>query len=217
MIQFSKYLQLPFSDTITKNQFVPIDISTTNEDLKSFDVSSSEEWEKYIQTYLKKNKAVIAYGGYLEKRDIYNRSEYFSASDKESARNIHLGIDFWCDLSHKIVAVFDGEIHSFQNNTNYGDYGPTIILKHTIDNNIFYSLYGHLSLSSLENINVGDKISKGQFIAELGDATINGDYAPHLHFQLIKDISNNFGDYPGVCSQNELEFYQNNCPNPNFF
>jgi hypothetical protein len=26
----------------------------------------------------------------------------------------------------------------------------------------------------------------------LGDASVNGDYAPHLHFQIIADISNSF-------------------------
>jgi len=44
---------------------------------------------------------------------------------------------------------------------------------------------------------------------------INGDYAPHLHFQIIIDMEEKTGDYPGVCSENKLEFYKNNCPNPN--
>tara|TARA_R110002110_G_scaffold60312_3_gene169896 strand:+ start:464 stop:673 length:210 start_codon:yes stop_codon:yes gene_type:complete len=51
-------------------------------------------------------------------------------------------------------------------------------------------------------------------IATLGDANINGDYPPHLHFQIIKDIQEYFGDYPGVCSEKYLEFFRVNCPNP---
>ena len=52
-------------------------------------------------------------------------------------------------------------------------------------------------------------------MATLGDATINGDYAPHLHFQIIKDIAENTGDYPGVCSKNKRNYYLDNCPDPN--
>jgi murein DD-endopeptidase MepM/ murein hydrolase activator NlpD len=56
---------------------------------------------------------------------------------------------------------------------------------------------------------------KGQQIATLGDASVNGDYSPHLHFQIIKNIGDYFGDYPGVCSKTDLNFYLDNCPNPN--
>ncbi|MDO6744080.1 peptidoglycan DD-metalloendopeptidase family protein [Tenacibaculum soleae] len=197
---------------ITK--YIPISIASTNKEL-TFDVSSSNEWEVYINNYLKVNDKVVAFGGYLETRDIYNRSEYFNQQSEENQRNIHLGIDLWCNANTNVLAVLDGEIHSFKNNKNFGDYGPTIILKHTIDNHIFYSLYGHLSESSLKNLNIGDKVSQGEKIAVLGDNSVNGDYAPHLHFQLIMDMESNLGDYPGVSSIKTLDFYKNNCPDPN--
>ena len=44
---------------------------------------------------------------------------------------------------------------------------------------------------------------------------MNGDYAPHLHFQIIKNIADYEGDYPGVSSKNDLDFYSANCPDPN--
>lgn len=200
--------------SITFEEYMPISISSENKQL-NFDVSSSLEWEIYITNYLKEKKAKVAFGGYLEKRDIYNRSEYFTKQSKENQRNIHLGIDLWCDANTAVLAVLDGEVHSFKNNTNHGDYGPTIILKHTIDNGVFYSLYGHLSEDSLNNLSVGDKVSQGEKIAVLGDNSVNGDYAPHLHFQLIIDMEGNLGDYPGVSSEKTLNFYKENCPNPN--
>ena len=49
----------------------------------------------------------------------------------------------------------------------------------------------------------------------VGYSEVNGDYAPHLHFQIIKNIENFEGDYPGVTSQNNLAFYRANCPDPN--
>ena len=96
-----------------------------------------------------------------------------------------------------------------------GDYGPTLILQHKINGFTFHTLYGHLSLESLSDKKIGDKITKGEQIATLGLPPTNGDYAPHLHFQIIIDMENKTGDYPGVCSEKTLEYYANNCPNPN--
>ncbi|WP_373943365.1 peptidoglycan DD-metalloendopeptidase family protein [Polaribacter sejongensis] len=134
---------------------------------------------------------------------------------ENNKRNIHLGIDLWCKENTKVLAVLDGEIHSFKNNKNYGDYGPTIILKHQIKKEVFYTLYGHLSLKSIENIKIGDTVLQGNTIGYLGDSSVNGEYAPHLHFQIIRDLEDNFGDYPGVSSKENIAFYKNNCPNPN--
>ena len=196
--------------SISFSEYIPIDISSSNKALHTIDVSSSKEWEKYIEEYLEFHQVKVAYGGYLEVRDIYNRSEYFT----DEIRNIHLGVDFWCKEGSPVLAAFEGKVHSFQNNTNYGDYGPTIILEHEFKNESFYTLYGHLSIDSIAHKKIGTKIKTGEMIGMIGDASVNGDYAPHLHFQVIKDLEGCFGDYPGVCSEEKLDFYRLNCPNP---
>jgi murein DD-endopeptidase MepM/ murein hydrolase activator NlpD len=76
-------------------------------------------------------------------------------------------------------------------------------------------LYGHLSEASIATIKVGDLFVQGSVLGFLGEASVNGDYAPHLHFQIIKDLADYFGDYPGVSASSDLEFYQQNCPDPN--
>jgi len=192
--------------------YCEIDLSSSNKDLESVNVASSQDWENYIDAYLLERNMQVAYGGYLEKRNIYNRSDYFNNSDVD--RNIHLGVDFWAPEKTSVHAVLDGTIHSFQNNDNFGDYGPTIILEHEFDGETFYSLYGHLSLKSLESITLGQKIGAGDQIGWLGDASVNGDYAPHLHFQLILNLEGKKGDYPGVCSSEKMNWYAENCPNP---
>ncbi|TNJ45794.1 peptidoglycan DD-metalloendopeptidase family protein [Tamlana fucoidanivorans] len=198
----------------TGDNYIAIDLSESNTDLNDIDLTSSENFSVYINNYLKNYKAQVAYGGYLEIRNIYKRSSHFN-ENTETERNIHLGLDLWCDAGTKVLAVFAGTVHSFNNNTNYGDYGPTIILKHQIDEDVFYTLYGHLSLESLHDLEVGLTIEQGQRIGSLGTSNVNGDYPPHLHFQVIKDIESFWGDYPGVCSQENLAFYKTNCPDPN--
>lgn len=194
--------------------YSPLDLSVSNEQLKNEKLDIAQDYENYIQKVLDTNNAKIAYGGYLENRNLYKRSTVFN-NQIENERNIHIGLDLWINEEASIHAVLDGKIHSYQNNTALGDYGPTIILEHNIDGFTFYSLYGHLNKACLEHIKVGDKIKKGQQIANLGLPPINGDYAPHLHFQLIIDMQGKKGDYPGVCSQDNLKFYKENCPDPN--
>ncbi len=199
---------LVIDPTISLDNYMTLDLSVSNPEIMSVQANSSSEWEQYINDFLHRNNKKIAFGGYLEKRNIYQRSDYFKNS--ESNRNIHLGIDFWIAAGTGVHAFADGVVHSFQDNQNHGDYGPTIILEH----GNFYSLYGHLSRESLLDLSVGDTVNCGQKIAELGDASINGDYAPHLHFQLILDLEGNSGDYPGVCTEEEIPRFQENCPNP---
>lgn len=194
-------------------KYISLNLSETNETLNKIDVSSSSKLENYISNYIKINNAQVAFGGYLEVRNIYKRSQYFN-SQAQDERNIHLGIDLWCDVETPVYTPLDGIIHSFENNTNHGDYGPTIILKHNISGVEFFTLYGHLSLASIQNLEVGKIFKQNDEIATLGDASVNGDYPPHLHFQIIKDIQYFKGDYPGVCSKQDLEFYTANCPNP---
>lgn len=221
-MSFSEFLQSISSSSskvidpsISLSDYISLDLSSSNSQLSSINISSSDNLAEYIDHYIKTNNAKVAFGGYLETRGIYNRSDYFNDNDPEAERNIHLGLDLWISAGTPVHAVLDGEIHSFNNNTNYGDYGPTIILKHSIKGVDFYTLYGHLSLESLDSLKVGDKVSQGRVIATLGIAEVNGDYPPHLHFQIIKDIQDYKGDYPGVSSKQDLEFYKTNCPDPN--
>ena len=199
---------------IDYNSYHPLDLSITNVALNKVSLSKPNEYEDYISNYLLENKATVAYGGYNEQRDLYKRSTVFK-DDQTEERNIHIGLDLWIRAGTAVLAALDGKVHSYQNNDSLGNYGPTIILEHQVENQTFYTLCGHLSLESISKIKVGQQFKKGETIATLGDASVNGDYAPHLHFQIISDMQTNEGDYPGVCSKSDLDFYLNNCPDPN--
>ena len=199
---------------IDYNQYTPLDLSITNEAFKKLNIDSSKDFEAYIENYLNEKKAKVAFGGYKEVRNLYKRSKIFNSLSSEE-RNIHIGIDLWVKAGTPVLAAIDGFVHCFNYNMGVGDYGPTIILEHHIENQKFYTLYGHLSFESVNHLKVGSFYEKGQQLATLGDSSVNGDYAPHLHFQIIKKLVNNFGDYPGVCSKKDLDHYLENCPDPN--
>lgn len=200
---------------IPLEDYIPLDLSKHNTSLKTIDASSSKALETFVFEYMASHNAQVAFGGYNEVRNIYQRSTYFNQNDDATERNIHLGLDLWIEAGTAIYTPLEGIVHSFKNNKNYGDYGPTIILKHLVKDIEFYTLYGHLSLVSISNITIGQKFQRGQQLASLGDASVNGDYPPHLHFQIIKNLQGFEGDYPGVCSKQDLQFYLNNCPDPN--
>lgn len=200
--------------SIDYKDYVALDLSASTTDKLGLNLTNAKIFEDFIEEHLAKNGAKVAFGGYLEKRNLYKRSTAFK-NEITDERNIHIGLDLWIKAGTNVLAALDGKIHSFQNNKAIGDYGPTIILEHTIENITFYTLYGHLDLESLVGKEVGQIVKKGQIIATLGNPIVNGDYAPHLHFQIIKDLQNKIGDYPGVCSVKEIDFFAENCPNPN--
>jgi murein DD-endopeptidase MepM/ murein hydrolase activator NlpD len=199
--------------SISLTEYVPIDLSVTSTTLANLQLKTAVDYENYLKEYLTKHQAKIAFGGYLEHRNLYQRSSIFNNEQTEE-RNIHIGLDLWIEAGTKVLAALDGQVHSFQNNNNLGDYGPTLLLEHVLNNYTFYTLYGHLSLDSITPLKIGQKVSKGEAIASLGTSDVNGDYAPHLHFQIIRDLGDYQGDYPGVCSKSKLSYYRENCPDP---
>ena len=198
--------------SISYSEYVPLDLSISNPTIHH--LATAEDYGVFIQKHLEANAGKIAFGGYQEIRNLYQRSSVFKADNSEE-RNIHIGLDLWINETASVHAALGGTIHGFQNNTALGDYGPTIIIKHKLEGIVFHTLYGHLSEESLKGKLVGDTVAQGEQIGNLGLPPINGDYAPHLHFQIILDMENKVGDYPGVCSSTRLNHYITNCPDPN--
>lgn len=186
-----------------------IDLSINNADLQN--LGTQDALSLYIQKQTQLAGKRLAYGGYREQRNLYQRSELFSAE----ARTLHLGIDVWLGAGEPVYAHAAGTIHSIKNNDAHLDYGYTVITKHNnIDGSAYFSLYGHLSSSGLADMKVGQNLKEAQRLAYIGDINENGGWAPHLHFQLMLDMEGYSGDYPGVCSQEKADHYFTNCPDP---
>jgi murein DD-endopeptidase MepM/ murein hydrolase activator NlpD len=190
-----------------------VDLSSQNQLLSSVDPSDCVALHDVLHEQLQSAGAAFGIGGYAEKRSIYSRAEQYNCDGE--VRCIHLGIDVWVPTGEEVFSPFEATVHSFQINYAKGDYGPTIILEHVLDGVRFYTLYGHLSAASLDGKRVGQKISQGEKIAFVGSPPGNGDWPPHLHFQVIVDMLGNEGDFPGVSSEREKDTFLQICPDPN--
>jgi 4-aminobutyrate aminotransferase-like enzyme len=114
-----------------------------------------------------------------------------------------------------MFAPLAGEVFVVENRTGHLDYGGVIILRHvTPAGDPFYTLYGHLNPECCTRLKVGDQIEQGAAFCRLGDASMNGGWAPHVHFQLALTTQGIEADWPGVGDPDEMYLWRAVCPNP---
>lgn len=188
---------------------------------------------------MKRAGVQVGVGRYNEARPIYTAAAFaMTTNELPERRTVHLAIDLFLPAGAPVYAPLTGAVHSFANNANAQDYGPTIILQHTIPlptpphfgegtmppppdwgrsggGLTFYTLYGHLSEESLVDLYPGKIINKGEQIGTIGDYPINGDWPPHLHFQVITDLLGDCGGFNGVGAPSERAVWLSLCPDPN--
>jgi murein DD-endopeptidase MepM/ murein hydrolase activator NlpD len=192
-----------------KEKLFQFNFTDSNTALGASEIADTRLFSDYVNRTLKTHKAKYGIGGYQENRTLYRRSELFAG---EETRSLHLGVDIWGPAATPVYAALGGRVHSFAYNDNFGDYGATIILLHQLDAVAFYTLYGHLSLADISKYPEGSYITRGQVVGHFGTPEENGNWPPHLHFQIIHHIYGKKGDYPGVCKLSEAGVYLKNCP-----
>lgn len=203
-------------DGFRPQDFHSLDLSIHNPDFEQTDVTTYEGLDVYIQSVLQKNNAKVGYGGYDEHRIFYQQSPLFNDGSKPP-RCIHLGLDLWAPAATPVYAPLDARVHSFRYNDLMLDYGATIILEHQLHQLTFYTLYGHLTLASLENLYPNKPIAKGEAFTALGARHENGGWVPHLHFQVMLDMEGREGDFPGVATEADAPHFLAICPDPMVF
>ncbi|MDP2698007.1 peptidoglycan DD-metalloendopeptidase family protein [Thalassospira sp.] len=157
--------------------------------------------------------APVGVGRYREDRVCYQSPQFTKGGE---ARSQHLGIDLFLAAGTPVFMPLEGVVHSFADNNLPLDYGPTIIMEHNPEPGVrFWTLYGHLSRESLIGLKPGRVFGKGEKLCEFGDFPINGDWIPHLHFQIIFDLLDRAGDYFGAARPSEWDIWESICPNAN--
>ena len=185
------------------------------------DVADLETFNRHVFERMQAANTNVGIGRYNEARPIYTQEQYrLPGNDGAEWRTLHIGLDIFMEPGSPVLAPLDSIVHSFHNNAAPLDYGPTIILQHTVtgqDNRDItsFTLYGHLSADSLDGLYEGKPIAQGTPFASIGDMRVNGGWPPHLHFQIITDMLDKKGDFPGVARPGQRDTWLSLCPDPN--
>ena len=204
--------------SVKKTKLNNIDLSVSTKFIESSEVGNLEIFQYKIERLQEKFPDKILAGGYLEPRAIYTTDEYGkSGNSGNENRTIHIGLDFWLPPKTPVHSIFDGEVVMATNDAGDKEYGGLVVLKHKAKDFNFYTLYGHNSVKSATIHSVGNKIKKGDKISELGNYPENGNWPPHLHFQIMLSMMDFKIDFPGVMYFNQINIWKEICPDPNLF
>lgn len=177
-----------------------------------------------VETEIAAAGASIGIGRYDEVRRCYAGDLFAAAHDGfPERRTVHLGIDLFAPAGTPVHAPLDGEVWSVRDNAGRLDYGPTVILRHRTEAPPveFFTLYGHLARSVIDRLRPGSHVARGAAFAEIGPHPENGDWPPHVHFQVMPDIlddeddpSARRGEFPGVGAPSQRALWRSLCPDP---
>ena len=220
-VQLRKWLDSQsFEDVLTlpedPNALGILDLSISSPDLTGRDSGDTEDFTNRVSQKMRSNGLTLGIGRFMEPRGFYIADAFEGRlGDPRERRTIHLGIDLFQEPGTAIHAPLAGRVHTVRENQNRLDYGPTVILEHSAPSGLFWTLYGHLERASVENLKAGDSIDAGQLIARIGTYPENGDWPPHLHFQIITDLMGFEGNFPGVALPRDSNVWTSFCPDPN--
>ncbi|HEY5691270.1 MAG TPA: aminotransferase class III-fold pyridoxal phosphate-dependent enzyme, partial [Cyclobacteriaceae bacterium] len=172
--------------------------------------------EERIQQAISISGKSIGIGKYNEVRPFYTSNAFqHEGNDGPEWRTVHIGLDVFAAAEQPVFAPLDGVVYSVEDNAGNRNYGPTVILQHDVEPGLtFYTLYGHLSRSTLTHLKPGDQVLAGDQFSSLGNFEENGGWSPHLHFQITLDLLGKQGDFPGVALPGQIEIWKSICPNP---
>lgn len=202
---------VPFD--LTSGKVVVFDFTEANRELTHLDINDVSGFTEYLFESIAEAETPVGIGRYDEDRVLYRHSPLFDGTAER--RSIHIGIDLFVVEGTEILAPVPATVHSAADNAGLGNYGPTVILRHQLDDIEFHTLYGHLSRASIGRLQPGTTLSVGDTVGEVGDLHENGGWPPHLHFQIISEMLNEEVDYPGVAAPSERERFLELCPDPN--
>lgn len=173
-------------------------------------------WTEVLFGRMLAEGASLGLGRYDEARRWYTADLFREETDAGPEwRSVHLGVDLFAAPGTPVVAPLEGVVHSVRDNAGRQDYGPTVLLRHEpAPGIVFHTLYGHLGTDALR-LTPGQRVRRGERIGSIGDRPGNGDWAPHLHFQIATDLLDREGEFPGVARPSERSVWIALSPDPN--
>lgn len=118
--------------------------------------------------------------------------DYAYPTDKEATQltspfgpregGMHWGVDLVGPRGTPIYAFADGRVIQAQDSGVQG-FGGWVVVEHNIDGKKIQTVYGHEEPGQVK-VKAGDKVTKGQHIADIGNAGVST--GPHLHFEVVE-------------------------------
>ncbi len=205
-------MELPDADDAT----CVLDLSVASPLLHGRDTADTQAFTRRVFREMEDRGAEVGIGRYLEPRAFYLTDTFAGREgDPRERRTIHLGIDLFDQAGAEVRAPLKARVKSVQDNGEGLDYGPTVILEHDGPAGPFWTLYGHLERASVADLEVGAEVAAGDVIARIGPYPENGDWPPHLHFQIMTDLLDREGEFPGVALPRERAIWSSFSPDPN--
>lgn len=138
-------------------------------------------------------------------------SDFIGFGDKNSSfgDRCHLANDYNLPEGSPVYATADGIVERASTVIPfYGDSagasGAAMIVKHqTSSGQVFYGLYGHIGKMTVD---IGERVTRGQQIAQVGRYTSGGGHYPHLHFGINTVEPSYHGYTPTTACVDKLNF-----------
>lgn len=193
---------------------IRLDLTAEGADAKAWAGLDADAVGQAIDQRLAQEKASFGLGLYGEDRSVY-KGDAFETGSAGARRSVHLGIDLFAPAGTPVYAPFAGTVAFLHDDAVDFGFGPTVLLEHnTEDGAPFWTLYGHLSRESFARLRPGQAIAKGEAFTAFGAACENGNWAPHLHFQIVTDHLGLGGRMHGVGVRDQWQVWRAISPDP---
>ncbi len=210
--KLDKFDVYPLFGDLLKGEPYVFDFSSKNPKTLNYNLDNFQEFNEDIFNELKHSGKKWGIGEYLEERKNILRGSINIINEK---RIYHLGLDIIVPYNSVVFCPLNGYVHKLGKETQKGNYGGYLVLKHQVNNQTFYSLYGHLKTP--HKVQLGEKILAGQELALIGKESDSGGWFCHLHLQIItqKAMNEGYSEW-GYISKELLSKAKEYFPDPNF-
>lgn len=190
------------------------DFSASSPDAALLDTLDGPGFDRFCVERMEAEGADFGIGTYGEDRIIY-KGEAYETTAAHVRRTVHIGIDIFAPAGEPVHAPLAGTVAFIHDDAVAYGFGPTVLLQHeTDDGDLFWTLYGHLSRASVAKLRLGQRVERGEAFTELGPRPENGEWPPHLHFQVMTDHLGLGARMHGVGTLQDWQIWQQVAPDP---
>lgn len=200
-----------FGDALKGEPYI-FNFSSNNPKTLEYDPANFAQFDEMIFEEMHQAGHSWGIGKYLEERKNILR-DYPTII--EEGRYYHLGLDIAVPYDTPLFAPLKAEVVKVGKETDLGNYGGYVMLKHQKNGVIFYSFYGHLKTPHL--VSVDEKIKARQEFARIGKESDSGGWFCHTHLQILTQqaVDDGYTDW-GYISPQLMPQVEKYFPSPYF-